>query len=156
MPGGFAEISAVELGSTAIAESISRSGVEAKDVDEVLIGNGLSAGRGQNVARQVAGVPQSIGAIERLFQTTGLTERDVDLIEINDAVNVNGSAVALDHRISTSGTCILVTLLQALEQRCTTVEVTAICIGGGEALAVADQPFHETTHNYPPDALSVP
>ena len=63
MPGGFAEISAVELGSTAIAESISRSGVEAKDVDEVLIGNGLSAGRGQNVARQVAvkaGVPQSV------------------------------------------------------------------------------------------------
>jgi hypothetical protein len=107
--------------------------------------------------------PAATGAIERLFQTTGLTERDVDLIEINeafscvtmaamqslelshDAVNVNGSAVALDHRISTSGTCILVTLLKALEQRRTTVGVTAICIGGGEALAVADQPFHETT-----------
>jgi acetyl-CoA C-acetyltransferase len=96
-----------------------------------------------------------IGAIENLFKTTGLAASDVDLFEINeafscvtmaamqsldlshDSVNVNGGAVALGHPIGASGTRILVTLLNSLEQRDSAVGVAAICIGGGEALAVA-------------------
>ncbi len=80
---------------------------------------------------------------------------DVDLFEINEAfavvtmiamrelgldpgkVNVNGGACALGHPIGASGARILVTLLHALEQRGLKRGVAAICIGGGEATAVA-------------------
>ena len=80
---------------------------------------------------------------------------DIDLFEINEAfasvvlrfrqafdldaskVNVNGGACALGHPIGASGARILVTLLAALEARGLRRGVAAICIGGGEATAIA-------------------
>jgi len=96
-----------------------------------------------------------IGAIEKLMTRTGWSLADVDLFEINEAfavvalvtmstlglphekVNVNGGACALGHPIGASGARILVTLLSALQQRGLRRGVAAICIGGGEATAMA-------------------
>ena len=63
--GAFTDVSAVELGQTVIAEALKRSGVPADQLDEVLMGNVLSAGQGMNPARQAsiyAGVPESVPA----------------------------------------------------------------------------------------------
>ncbi len=63
--GAFAEVSAAKLGSIAISASIERAGIGVDDVDEVLFGNVIGAGQGQNVARQAAvgaGLPVSCGA----------------------------------------------------------------------------------------------
>jgi len=96
-----------------------------------------------------------IGAIRKLVAKTGWTLADVDLFEINEAfavvamaamrdldlphdkVNVNGGACALGHPIGASGARILVTLLAALANRGETRGVASLCIGGGEATAVA-------------------
>ncbi len=96
-----------------------------------------------------------IGAIEKLMSKTGWSLGEVDLFEINEAfavvalvtmsklelphekVNVNGGACALGHPIGASGARILVTLLSALNQRGLKRGVAAICIGGGEATAMA-------------------
>ncbi|MDZ5601931.1 acetyl-CoA C-acyltransferase [Pseudomonas sp. RP23018S] len=96
-----------------------------------------------------------IGAIERLLARTGWSLNDVDLFEINEAfavvalaamqqlhlphtkVNVHGGACALGHPIGASGARILVTLLSALRQNGLRRGVAAICIGGGEATALA-------------------
>jgi acetyl-CoA C-acetyltransferase len=96
-----------------------------------------------------------IGAIETLMSKTGWSLGEVDLFEINEAfavvalvtmsklelphdkVNVNGGACALGHPIGASGARILVTLLSALKQRGLKRGVAAICIGGGEATAMA-------------------
>jgi acetyl-CoA C-acetyltransferase len=63
--GALSTVSAPALGSAAIREALVRAGVAAEDIDEVIFGNVLSAGLGQNVARQAAigaGLPPSIGA----------------------------------------------------------------------------------------------
>jgi len=96
-----------------------------------------------------------IHAIERLYQITGWRDSDVDLYEINEAfaavtmgvihdlkldharVNINGGACALGHPIGASGTRIIVTLLHALRQRGGGRGIAALCIGGGEATAMA-------------------
>jgi acetyl-CoA C-acetyltransferase len=96
-----------------------------------------------------------IGAIQRLLGKTGWTVDDVDLFEINEAfavvplvamtrlelphskVNVHGGACALGHPIGASGARIIVTLLSALRHRQLKRGVAAICIGGGEATAMA-------------------
>ena len=96
-----------------------------------------------------------IGAIEKLLDKTGWAKEDVDLFEINEAfamvtmlatrelgldpekVNVNGGACALGHPIGASGARIIVTLLHALEASGGKRGVAALCIGGGEATAVA-------------------
>ncbi|AZC26721.1 MULTISPECIES: acetyl-CoA C-acyltransferase [Pseudomonas] len=96
-----------------------------------------------------------VGAIERLMKKTGWSLDDVDLFEINEAfavvslvtmnkleiphdkVNVHGGACALGHPIGASGARILVTLLSALRQKGLKRGVAAICIGGGEATAMA-------------------
>lgn len=96
-----------------------------------------------------------VGAIERLMKKTGWSLNEVDLFEINEAfavvslvtmskleiphtkVNVNGGACALGHPIGASGARILVTLLSALRQKGLKRGVAAICIGGGEATAMA-------------------
>jgi acetyl-CoA C-acetyltransferase len=54
-----------------------------------------------------------------------------------DCVNVNGGACALGHPIGASGARILVTLLNALKRRNKTIGVASLCIGGGEATALA-------------------
>ncbi|PCM43566.1 acetyl-CoA C-acyltransferase [Marinobacter sp. ANT_B65] len=96
-----------------------------------------------------------IGAIEKVLEKAGWTKDDVDLFEINEAfavvsllainelslpaekVNVYGGACALGHPIGSSGSRILVTLINALKQKGLKRGVASLCIGGGEATAVA-------------------
>jgi acetyl-CoA C-acetyltransferase len=96
-----------------------------------------------------------VGAIAKLYKKTGWTTRDVDLFEINEAfavvtmaamkehgipherVNVHGGACALGHPIGASGARIVVTLLGALRKHGKKRGVAALCIGGGEATAMA-------------------
>jgi acetyl-CoA C-acetyltransferase len=64
--GGLSSFSATELGEKVIEEAVHRSGIQKKDVDEVIMGNVLPTGLGQNPARQAmikAGLPMSVGAI---------------------------------------------------------------------------------------------
>ena len=96
-----------------------------------------------------------VGAIRKLFEKTGWKAADVDLYEINEAfavvamaamkehglphdkVNVHGGACALGHPIGASGARILVTLIGALRKRGLKRGVASLCIGGGEATAMA-------------------
>jgi acetyl-CoA C-acetyltransferase len=100
-----------------------------------------------------------VGAIERLLARVGWQSTDVDLYEINEAfavvtlaamqvlklphekVNVHGGACALGHPIGASGARILVTLIGALRARAARRGVAALCIGGGEATAMAIELF---------------
>ena len=64
--GSLSGVSAVDLGVTAAEEAIKRAGIKKEDIDEVLVGNVLSAGLGQNVARQIAinsGLPVEVSAM---------------------------------------------------------------------------------------------
>lgn len=94
-------------------------------------------------------------AIQNLLAKIGWTTEEVDLYEINEAfavitmaalhalnlphekVNVNGGACALGHPIGASGARIIVTLLAALKQRNLKRGIASLCIGGGEATAIA-------------------
>lgn len=97
-------------------------------------------------------------AIPRLLKKVGWTLEDVDLIEINEAfaaqvlangyaladhgwdwdkVNVNGGAIALGHALGSTGARILTTLLYALRQRNAHRGIATLCLGGGEAVAMA-------------------
>jgi acetyl-CoA C-acetyltransferase len=96
-----------------------------------------------------------VGAMRKLFERTGWAPGDVDAFEINEAfavvamaairefgldeerVNALGGSVALGHPIGASGARILVTLLNVLRLRSGRRGVAGICIGGGEALALA-------------------
>jgi acetyl-CoA C-acetyltransferase len=96
-----------------------------------------------------------VGAIRKLFERTGWSADQVDLYEINEAfavvtmaamrehklshdrVNVHGGACALGHPIGASGARILVTLIGALRKRGGKRGVASLCIGGGEATAMA-------------------
>ena len=96
-----------------------------------------------------------VGAINNLLQKIDWTVGDVDLFEINEAfavvtmaamhdlkinhakVNINGGACALGHPIGASGARILVTLIAALQHQGLKKGVAALCIGGGEATAMA-------------------
>ncbi len=96
-----------------------------------------------------------IGAVNTLFEKTGWSREDVDLFEVNEAfavvtmsamrelglphdiVNIHGGACALGHPIGASGTRILVTLIAALQKTGGNKGVATLCIGGGEATAMA-------------------
>ena len=96
-----------------------------------------------------------IGALRKLSEKTGWNLRNVDLFEINEAfavvpmaamrdldlphdkVNVHGGACALGHPIGASGARVMVTLLAALETYGLKRGVASLCIGGGEATAIA-------------------
>ncbi|KVD87191.1 acetyl-CoA acetyltransferase [Burkholderia stagnalis] len=96
-----------------------------------------------------------IGALRKLSEKTGWRLGDVDLLEINEAfavvvmaamrdldlphdkVNVHGGACALGHPIGASGARVMVTLLAALETYGLKRGVASLCIGGGEATAIA-------------------
>ncbi|NNN27607.1 MULTISPECIES: acetyl-CoA C-acyltransferase [Pseudomonas] len=96
-----------------------------------------------------------VGAVERLMQRTGWAIGDVDLFEVNEAfavvamaamrdldiphdkLNVHGGACALGHPIGASGARVIVTLLSALKQYDLKRGVASVCIGGGEATAIA-------------------
>ncbi len=101
-----------------------------------------------------------VKAIERVLERAGWKKGDVDLYEINEAfavvamialrdlslahdvVNVNGGACALGHPIGASGARIVVTLINALERRGLKRGIASLCIGGGEATALAVELVH--------------
>ena len=116
------------------------------------------------VAQAVSGVEPKwvmmapVEAVEKLLSKTGWDrDKDVDLIELNEAfavaaiavtrqlrlnpekVNVNGGAVAIGHPIGASGARILVTLLYELQRRNLERGIAALCLGGGNAVALAVQ-----------------
>jgi acetyl-CoA C-acetyltransferase len=118
------------------------------------------------VAQTVSGVEPKwvmmapVEAVEKLLAKTGWDrEKDVDLVELNEAfavaaiavtrqlklnperVNVNGGAVALGHPIGASGARILVTLLYELQRRNLKRGIAALCLGGGNAVAMAVERF---------------
>jgi len=96
-----------------------------------------------------------VDAVEKLMKKMGVGIDHFDLIEANEAfaaqavadgkalgwdwdrVNVNGGAVALGHPIGASGARVLVTLLSALEQRGKKTGLATLCLGGGNAVALA-------------------
>jgi acetyl-CoA C-acetyltransferase len=96
-----------------------------------------------------------VAAVEKVLKKAGWSADDVDLFEVNEAfacvsmiamrdlgighdkVNVNGGATALGHPIGASGARIMATLIAALQNRGLKKGVAALCIGGGEATAVA-------------------
>lgn len=96
-----------------------------------------------------------VGAIQSVLDQAGWTTDDVELWEVNEAfacvamfamrdlgiphekININGGATALGHPIGASGTRIIVTLLNALRQQGKKRGVASLCIGGGEATAIA-------------------
>src|SRR3546814_5440170 len=96
-----------------------------------------------------------IGAMQKLLERVGWSKNDVDLFEINEAfavvamaaikelqldhsnVNVYGGACALGHPIGASGARIIVTLLNALKQKGGKRGVASLCLGGGDATALA-------------------
>ncbi len=114
------------------------------------------------IAQAVSGVEPKwvmmapVDAVEKLLSKTGWDrDKDVDLVELNEAfavaaiavtrqlklnpekVNVNGGAVALGHPIGASGARILVTLLYELQRRNLKRGIAALCLGGGNAVALA-------------------
>lgn len=96
-----------------------------------------------------------IAAVQKLLRKTDTAVEDYELFELNEAfaaqmladmraldlppekVNVNGGAIALGHPIGCSGTRVLVTLIYALKHRGLTRGLTSLCLGGGEAVAMA-------------------
>ncbi len=97
-------------------------------------------------------------AIPKLLKRIGWALEDVDLIELNEAfaaqvladgyamdelgwdwdkVNINGGAIALGHPLGASGARILTTLLYALQDRKLSKGIASLCLGGGEAVAMA-------------------
>lgn len=96
-----------------------------------------------------------VGAIQKVLDKTGWTVADVDLWEINEAfamvtmcpmdefkldpekVNINGGACALGHPVGSTGSRIILTLIHALKRTGGKRGIAALCIGGGEATAVA-------------------
>src|SRR6266850_2226477 len=118
------------------------------------------------VAQAVSGVEPKwvmmapVDAVEKLLKKTGWNrDKDVDLVELNEAfavaaiavtrqlklnpekVNVNGGAVALGHPIGASGARIVVTLLYELQRRNLKRGIAALCLGGGNAVALAVERF---------------
>jgi acetyl-CoA C-acetyltransferase len=100
-----------------------------------------------------------VSAVQKLFASTGWDARTTDLFEINEAfavvamaaiddlglthdrVNVNGGACALGHPLGASGARIMVTLLHAMAQHGVRRGIATLCIGGGEATAIALERF---------------
>ncbi|MEK7246662.1 MAG: acetyl-CoA C-acetyltransferase, partial [Pseudomonadota bacterium] len=101
-----------------------------------------------------------VGAIKKCLDRVGWRAGDVDLFEINEAfavvtlaamrdldlphdkVNVHGGACALGHPVGASGARIIVTLLAAMEKYGCTRGLASLCIGGGEATAMAFERIH--------------
>ena len=96
-----------------------------------------------------------VDAVKKLLVKTGWKRGDVELVELNEAfavqaiavareleldpdlINVNGGAVALGHPIGASGSRVLVTLLYEMRRRNVKRGIAALCLGGGNAVALA-------------------
>lgn len=95
-----------------------------------------------------------VGAVRKLLKRQGMTHRDIDLWELNEAfaaqsvavlnelqldpekVNVNGGAIALGHPIGASGARIVVTLIHQMKRQNAALGVASLCVGGGMGLAI--------------------
>jgi acetyl-CoA C-acetyltransferase len=112
------------------------------------------------ISTATSGVPPKdlfiapVSAIEKVLAKAHMTLADIDLVELNEAfaaqclacmrpleldpakTNVNGGAIALGHPIGASGARVLVTLLYALKQRNLRRGLAALCLGGGNAVAM--------------------
>ena len=113
------------------------------------------------IAQAISGVEPKwvmmapVGAVQQIWQKTGWKNEDVDLYELNEAfsvqalgvmrelklipekVNVNGGAVAIGHPIGASGARVLVTLIYEMIRRDVKRGIAALCLGGGNAVAMA-------------------
>jgi len=96
-----------------------------------------------------------VDAVKKIYDKTGWKKEDVDLYELNEAfsvqalgvtrelgldlnkVNVNGGAVAIGHPIGASGARVLVTLIYEMTRRGVKRGIAALCLGGGNAVAMA-------------------
>jgi acetyl-CoA C-acetyltransferase len=96
-----------------------------------------------------------IGAVQKVLEKVNWKKSQVDLYEINEAfavvpmaiikelsishdvININGGACALGHPVGASGARIITTLLNALKRNNLNKGIAALCIGGGEATAIA-------------------
>ena len=154
------------FGSDGVLTAASSSKISDGAAATVLMSSDEAARRGlKPLARIVAHATHSqapewfttapVTAIENVLKKAGWSVADVDLFEINEAfscvamapmtdlgiahdrLNVNGGAVALGHPIGASGARLIVTLLHALQARGGRRGVASLCIGGGEATAVA-------------------
>ncbi len=132
----------------------------------VVARRGAAAGHGLMPLARIMGYAQAavkplelftapIFAVRKLADQLGMKPTDFDLIELNEAfaaqcvadirelgldearVNVNGGAIALGHPIGASGARVLVTLIHALRERGLRTGLAALCLGGGEAVALA-------------------
>src|ERR1700723_2715881 len=116
---------------------------------------------GRIVAQSTSGVDPKwvmmapVGAVQKIWQKTGWKKDEVDLYELNEAfsvqalgvirelgldinkVNVNGGAVAIGHPIGASGARVLVTLIYEMARRNAKRGIAALCLGGGNAVAMA-------------------
>jgi acetyl-CoA acetyltransferase len=131
--GQLASLSSPQLAAAAIAAALEQSEVGGADISEAIIGCALPGGVGQAPARQailVAGLPRSVACTN-----TMAAMRELELPHAR--VNVNGGACALGHPIGASGARLLVTLIHALKQRGGGRGIASLCLGGGEATAVA-------------------
>ncbi|WP_457797807.1 acetyl-CoA C-acyltransferase [Methylocystis sp. S23] len=145
-----ANSSAISDGAAALALTTARRAESLGAAPQaIIVGHAAHAGR----PAQFPTAP--IAAIRKLLEKIGWRAQDVDLFEINEAfavvvlaamrdlgiphdkVNIHGGACALGHPIGASGARIVVTLLAALARHDLMRGVAALCIGGGEATAVA-------------------
>ncbi|HEX3912881.1 MAG TPA: acetyl-CoA C-acyltransferase [Steroidobacteraceae bacterium] len=144
----------------------SSSGISDGAAAVVLMRESLAAAQGRKPMARILGYASfarepewftlaPVGAIQKLLERLGWKADDVDLYEINEAfaavpmaamkdlslqharVNVNGGACALGHPIGATGARILTTLLYALKTRGKKRGIASLCIGGGEATAIA-------------------
>jgi acetyl-CoA C-acetyltransferase len=154
------------FGKEGVITAASSSKISDGAAATVLMSAGEAARRGlKPLARIVAHATHSqepewfttapVSALRNVLEKAGWSVADVDLFEINEAfscvamapmtdlgiahdrLNVNGGAVALGHPIGASGARLLVTLIHALQARGGKRGVASLCIGGGEATAVA-------------------
>jgi acetyl-CoA C-acetyltransferase len=132
-------------------------------VDEATAGDIKTNLKARIVATAVSGVAAKdlfiapVLAMKQVLDRAGMSVADLDLIELNEAfasqalaclrplgldhdkVNVNGGAIALGHPIGASGARVLTTLLYALAERDLEVGMAALCLGGGNAVAIIVQ-----------------
>src|SRR5919204_276013 len=130
--GSLADFSAPQLGAIVVREAVKRANLDPKWV-----------------------MMAPVSAVRKIWEKTGWKNEDVDLYELNEAfsvqalgvmrelgldpdkVNVNGGAVAIGHPIGASGARVLVTLLYEMIRRDVHRGIAALCLGGGNAVAMA-------------------
>ena len=115
--GTLAKIPATELGAHVIKGLLAQTGVDPALISEVILGQVLTAGVGQNAAQAIA-VNKEMG-----WDTS--------------KINVNGGAIAIGHPIGASGCRVLVTLIHEMIRRDVKRGLASLCIGGGMGVALA-------------------